>query len=295
MSQTAIAPSPSESQTEGLNKLTADLRRAARTLSRGEARFLVDCFYQMQKQRIVAGNQVKSLDATGDPHAVLKWFNANADFLETQVQFALKKYAEGITLGQWCMAQYGIGPVITAGLLAHISIDRAPSAGHIWSYAGLNPEAVWSKGGMRPWNADLKLLCWKVGESFAACKQHMDKPGGEYIKAVYERWDFEKAKNSNHDYATQAAKIAKARPNHAQVATYLTGELPAGHIWARSKRYGVKLFLAHFHHVAYELRYNRKPPLPYILTHDKGHTHFIAPPLWPLPDDVTKGCAKDLP
>jgi hypothetical protein len=44
-------------------------------------------------------------------------------------------------------------------LLARIDIVKAPTAGHIWRYAGLDPTVRWNKGEKRPWNAGLKVLC----------------------------------------------------------------------------------------------------------------------------------------
>lgn len=287
-SSPAVAP-VTKSEVEGLEKLTKDLKKAAATLSRGEARFLVDTFYSMQKQRIVAGNQVKALQKTAEPHDVLQWFNRNADFLETQVQGVLSKYAQSFVLGKWALQQYGIGPVITAGLLAHIDIEKAPTVGHIWSFAGLNPTAVWGKGQKRPWNAELKVLCWKIGESLVNQKRFAADPAGLYVRTVFERKDFEHAKNTAKEYATQAGTIAAARPGHAQVATYQAGMLPDGHIYSRAKRYAVKLFLAHYHAVAYELRYGTQPPKPYILTKDEGHVHLISPPLWPMDAKLISG------
>ena len=38
-----------------ITRLTRDLRAAARTLSEDEARFLVDAYYAMQRDRIRAG------------------------------------------------------------------------------------------------------------------------------------------------------------------------------------------------------------------------------------------------
>jgi hypothetical protein len=51
----------------------------------------------------------------------------------------------------------------------------------------------------------------------------------------------------------------------------------------RAKRYAVKLFLSHLHYVMHEHHYGVAPNLPYILTAQSSvHTHFIAPPNWPL-------------
>ena len=144
-----------------IEKLTKDLRKAVGTMGRHEARFLVDTYYQMQRNRIRASGQVRAMKS--EPHEVLSWLEANSDSLEGQVGLALAAYARANHMGQWAMQVKGVGPVIAAGLLAYIDIEKAPTVGHIWSFAGLNPNAKWEKGQKRPWNGDLKVLLWKAG------------------------------------------------------------------------------------------------------------------------------------
>ena len=75
------------------------------------------------------------------------------------------------------------------------------------------------------------------------------------------------------------AQLKRAK---ALAASGGTNMLPPAHIHARAKRYAVKLFLSHWHHVAYMIEYDgQEPPKPYILNQD-GHTHFLAPPNWPM-------------
>ena len=95
---------------------------------------------------------------------VLRWLEGNAETLENSIKSALDKYSASHAVGAWARSVVGVGPVICAGLLAHIDITKAPTAGHIWNYAGLNPSVSWEKGQKRPWNAALKTLCWKLGE-----------------------------------------------------------------------------------------------------------------------------------
>ena len=59
------------------------------------------------------------------------------------------------------------------------------------------------------------------------------------------------------------------------------GKLPPAQLHARAKRYAVKLFLAHWQHVAWEIRFGEAPPKPYALT-QLQHAHYIAPPNWPM-------------
>src|SRR5258708_34310096 len=65
---------------------------------------------------------------------------------------------------------------------------------------------------------------------------------------------------------------------------YSEGHLPPARILLRSQRYAVKLFLAHWHAVAYQIRYQHAPPKPYVTEH-LGHVHLLSPPGRPLVED----------
>jgi hypothetical protein len=257
-----------------IQKLTRDLASASVTLGQSETRFLVDAYYIMQEQRKRSANQVLALSGSAEPHDVLRWFFDQNRILENQVKRALTKYAEGHPVGQRMLNVVGIGPVITAGLLAHIDIKQAPTVGHIWRFSGLDPTSKWEKGEKRPWNAALKTLCWKIGESFVKNK---GRENCFYGQLYDQRKAYEVAINERCGYSDQAAAILKARPTHKQKAIYAEGKLPDGHIHARAKRYAVKLFLAHLHDVWYREEFGKAPPLPYAIAH-LDHAHEIKPP-----------------
>ncbi len=263
---------------EPITRLSKDLRQAALTLSRDEARFLVDAYYLMQEQRIRSSNQIRSMAESQEPHEVLSWFQTNAEGLEAQVARALLSYAEGQRVGRWALSVYGIGGVLAAGLLAHIDIEQAPTAGHIWRFAGLDPTCTWNKGEKRPWNASLKVLCWKIGESF---KKFSNREDCVYGRLYAHRKAQEVERNEAGVFAEQAATTLAARPSHAQRAIYSQGKLPPGRLDLRAMRYAAKVFLSHYQHVAYEDRFGTPPPKPYVLTH-LGHAHYLAPPNWPI-------------
>jgi hypothetical protein len=262
---------------EPIARLTKDLANAARTLSAGEARFLVDAYYAMQENRIRTHAQVRALTESNEPHDVLAWLAAQDEALEGQIKRALGKYAESKPVGEWALSVKGIGPVITAGLLAHIDITKAPTVGHIWRFAGLDPTVTWDKGQKRPWNASLKTLCWKIGESFVKVCNAED---AFYGHVYAQRKELETRRNEAGEYAEQAkAMLAKKKFRNETDAKkhYEAGRLPPAHIHARAKRYAVKLFLAHYHEVAYKDHYKTEPPLPYAIAH-LGHAHKIAVP-----------------
>jgi hypothetical protein len=283
-------------------KLTKDMRKAASTLTAREARYLVDSYYQMQGERKRAGNQISSLTKSGEPHATLEWLSTNSGALEKQIAGALSAYAESQHMGQWSMSIRGIGPIIAAGLLAHLRIDhwscaaakesmetkpcnpdapcspechmvRNETVGHWWRFAGLDPSSKWDKGGKRPWNTALKTLCFNLGECFIRAGRGPDNP---YAELYYQRKEYEQRKNEAGEYKELALQIAKDRPTHAQAKTYKAGKLPDGHIHSRCRRYMVKQFLSDYFMEAYRFETGKEAPLPYPIS-ILGHAHLRTP------------------
>ena len=267
-------------QLEPIQRLTRDLATASRTMTTEEARYLVDAYYMMQENRKAASNQVRSLGEAAEPNSVLVWLADNQSTLEKQVQRALDKYTDSQPLSIWAKSICGIGPVISAGLLAHIDIEKCGNAHNIWSFAGLDPARTWEKGQKRPWNANLKTLCWKIGESFVKVSGNdADFYGKWYLK----RKDIEAHNNERGLFADQAAaklerfNIAKSTEAYKH---YSAGKLPPAHIHARAKRWAVMLFLSHYYEVG---RVSLGLPVmrPYafnVLKHDDAS--YIAPPLF---------------
>ena len=133
-----------------------------------EARFLVDSYYIMQEDRKRTSNQERSMSTQDqpEPSEILSWLRKQAQTMENQLKRALDQYSDAHPVGTWMREVKGVGPVLAAGLLAHIDIEKAPTVGRIWRYAGLDPTVKWEKGQKRPWNAKLKTLTWKIGQSF---------------------------------------------------------------------------------------------------------------------------------
>ena len=276
----AVMEAETIDEREPLVRLSKDLKLASAALGRHEARYLVDLYYQMQENRKRANNQIRATSEAGEPGQLVTWVAANMGVIEKDIRSALAAYAEGSRLGRWCLSIYGIGPVITAGLVAHIDIERAPTAGHIWRFAGLDPTVTWNKGEKRPWNADLKVICWKAGDSFV---KFSNKPECLYGRLYRERKAQEVERNEAGMFAEQAARALAAKKygkDTEAFKAYIVGKLPPAHLDARARRWSVKVFLSHFQAVAYELHYGRKPPFPYVIEH-MGHGHMIQPPECP--------------
>lgn len=257
-----------------IKKLTKDVKTASVTLSPREARYMVDTYYEMQENRKRASNQVRAMTESEEPHTAIAWIMDQSKALENRIKSLLDAYSMTTEIGVWSRSIVGIGPVIAAGLMAHIDITKAPTIGHIWRFAGLDPTMKWGKGEKRPWNASLKTLCWKVGESFVKVSGN---PKAFYGQLYLDRKIQEVQRNEAGKFADQAAQVVKDRPKHAQIKTYKQGKLPDGHVHMRAKRYAVKLFLSHWHEMAYKFHYHEDPPNPYPLAM-LGHAHKIEPP-----------------
>jgi hypothetical protein len=264
-------------QLEPIQKLAKDIREASTTLSAGEARFLVDAYYSMQEERIRAAAQVRALTTSGEPNSVLQWLFTQNETLEQQIKRALHSYASADTVGAWMLGIVGVGPVIAAGLLAHIDITKAPTVGHIWRFAGLDPTVKWGKGKKRPWNASLKTLAWKIGESFVkSCNLERSFYGPIYKQ----RKEYETARNERGELADQAAAVLQSKKIGKETEAfkaYSAGRLPAAHIHARACRYTVKLFLSHVHEKMYETRFGMPAPKPYPIQFLGHHDRVAAP------------------
>jgi hypothetical protein len=250
------------------------LKIAAKDLSRRQVRYLVDQYYVIQNFRIRCANQIRASAEVGEPTSLLDYTFEQNKTLENQIKLALDKYSQSTIMGRWSRSVVGIGPVIAAGIEAHIDIAKFPTAGHIWSFAGIVPGKVWNKSELRPWNARLKTLTWKIGDSFLKQKSR-DKC--VYGKMIDQRREYETRKNEAGDYADIALERVKTVGKDTEAYKwYSNGKLPPGHILARSKRHAVKIFLAHWHQVAYKLVLKIEPPIPFPIAH-MYHVHQIHP------------------
>lgn len=269
---------------EPIIRLSRDLKTAAATLSDAEARYMVDLYYQIQEFRKATANQdraMKSATPAPEPTELIVWALDNFRTFEGNIKTAMDKYSDAHTVGRWSKSLIGIGPVIAAGLLAHLSDRPRTSPSQIWRFAGLDPTKDWGKGEKRPWNAGLKVLCWKLGESFVKVS---GKDFDVYGKIYQKRKAIEAARNDDGLYCEQAKrkleefKIAKSTEAYGH---YKAGKLPPAHIHSRAKRYAVKLFLSHWWAVDFEVRNGRKAPDPWVIALG-GHSGKIEAPNWPM-------------
>lgn len=252
-----------------------DLRAAAALLSSDEARYLVNLYYQRQADRMRTNSQIRELNKDQKPNALLVYMSSNAEHLEGLIKKALGDYVDGHPIGKWLISIYGIGPIIAAGLLAHIDITKTATAGGLWRFAGLDPTVKWEKGQKRPFNADLKKLCWHAGQSWMKLAS---RDQCFYGKLYKERKEYEVKRNDAGENADQAAIGLTRYGRDTQAYKYcLDGKLPPAQLDARARRWTVKIFLSHLHKLWYEHHYQKPVPAPFAIA-ILGHAHMIEPP-----------------
>ena len=264
-------------------RFNRDVRTLVAGMDANATRKLVDAYYTIQENRMAFSAQARELQAQGSPSELVEFLSYNLELMEKSLKYPLEYFAESTIPGEWALSQYGIGPVLAAGLGAHIDITKAPTAGSVWRYAGLDPTQTWEKGQKRPYNAELKTLCWKIGQSFMKFSGKEQCFYGQlYKQDKARRID----KNKAGDYADFAKEILdkknfKANQTRAKLES---GILSDAQIDAQARRFAVKIFLSHYHAVAYQAHHGEPAPRPYIIAHG-DHVHEIAIPNNPFQID----------
>ena len=91
-------------------------------------------------------DQARSLQEDAEPHDATAFIGLGTRWIEDSIKAVLDRYTatEPSGMGAWAREIVGIGPVISAGLLAHKVFDpRFATVGHTWAYAGLDPDLIW--------------------------------------------------------------------------------------------------------------------------------------------------------
>lgn len=205
-----------------------------------------------------------------------------------------------------CNSLYGIGPNISAGLLAHLDIRVAKTPGNFLSFAGLiDPtRQPWEKKQKRPWNAKLKsLLTVRMGETlikFSGKEQcvygHLyverkkrliaENAVGKFTNHALERSkDVDKKTIAYQWYSGQypASLMTKEffqlelsdRGKLMKTERLKEGEgspmLPPNHLHSQARRHMAQMLLSHLHYVMYEDYYGKPYEyMPYVHSEHYG-------------------------
>lgn len=244
----------------------------AKNLSLPGVRMTVSNYYRAQAGRKQADMQLRHLGDRPDPGGILEHYSNTMAHLEADMEKELLVFARNHPVGKWLLAIHGIGPVITAGMLAYVNIEIAQTAGQIWRFAGLDPAVKWERGQKRPWCAAMKQIMWHAGQCFM--RSHTSDKS-YYGKLYKEKKNELEAKNEARHWAercktfvTQSADVKKCLAD---------GKLPPFIIDAMARRWAVKIFISHFHAVYYWSHWKKAPPKPYAIA-ILGHAHEIRIP-----------------
>ena len=140
---------------------------------------------------------------------------------------------------------------------------------------------------MPPYLKELKVLCFKIEDSFA--KQI--SRGSLYGKLYKQRKEYELAKNERGDYKEQAYELAKKTTKKDLKKFYLEeGKLTNKHIDRRARRWACKIFISHLFDAMYIDKFGKTPDLPAVFDMG-GHLDFIGPEVpyakyWPNYEDT---------
>ena len=262
--------------------LRLDVRQMAVEFDQRSVRELVSTYYRVQGDRIAVAAQARELKAQDSPHQLTEYLSEQLHHMEASLVRPLETFAQSYKVGQWALSQYGIGPVITAGLISHIDISKAHTAGSVWRYAGMDPTVVWNKGQKRPWNAELKTLVWKIGQSFMKFSGREQCFYGKlYLQDKARRIEL----NTSGAYAERAKSILESKnwKKNKTSETLKEGRLSDAQIDAQARRFAAKIFISHFHTVWYEDYHTElqgtpvRAPRPYAIERG-GHAHMIEIP-----------------
>lgn len=265
-----------------LGAWTKDHRAAAARLTSGEARFLVDTYYQVQKYRCSSRNQAQMATEVGskgepEPNAVVSYLSRELFSLESRIKTALLYYVKARPAGLWAIATYGVGPVIAAGYLSQIDFNIADSAGSVWKLCGVAPGQKKVRGQKTDFNPRLKRLTFLLGQSFM---KFSGRDECYYGKIYLERKAYEMKNNEALRYKDQAEAALKEKKFGEDTQAkgwYDKGMLPPARIELRAERYAAKMFLSHFFEVAYFVQHNKLAPAPFPITH-LGHIDRVECP-----------------
>lgn len=281
-------------------KASKEMILEATKLTNAEARFLVSDYYASQEMRKRLDMQVRHQGDASMKERIgaLEYMGSGFALMETEVHKMLKKYAEASPVGRWMLSQHGVGPVIVAGMLANISIDWlacpkcgkkanaaktcdcavpyetvvCETAGQIWRFSGLDPTCKWEKGQKRPYNPDMKQLCYHFGE---CVKRTSGSPLSFYGQFYKERKQLLEQRNEAGAFAERAKTFECKSAEWKKILK--TGKLPAGNLDRQACNQTAKMFLSHLHAVMYWNNYGKAPPKPFAIA-ILGHAHEVRIP-----------------
>jgi hypothetical protein len=234
----------------------------------------IELFYDAQKLRIMHQNKERT-ESTRD---LTNWFHEWLAKGEKVISAKLTQWVKSDRSPQeakWAYSQIGLGPILAAGLAAHIDVTKADSISAVWKFAGLAPGFDRrTKGKTLPYNSRLKVLCWKIGESFVKVSGKEGAVYGQFY-ASFKADEINRNETGRYREAAARELASKKFSDNATKKRLLEGKLSDGHLHSRAKRRAVKLFLSHYYLKGREYR-GLPVREPYAIV-IQGHDGMIEP------------------
>lgn len=118
-------------------------KKFASRLKREEIGFLVETYYELQELRKRAANRRRALDERSEPSVLMDAYARHNEEMEKRIRGVLLAWCRSDPLSAWAIQTIGVGPVIAAGLAAHVRVERSSSVSSVWRFAGLDPTCKW--------------------------------------------------------------------------------------------------------------------------------------------------------
>lgn len=218
-------------------------------------RELISVYHDMENISEKYKNRSKSISKLDSPNDLLKLYREQIRNNKYSLAYIFKNYANNSISGRWTLSQYGVKPVHAATMLAYIDITKSPTVNSLWRYAGLDPN--YNKN--NNWNNELKFMSNKLREIFQSLQ---DSPASIYGQLYSVDLERRISKNDLKEYSEKAEQILETKnvdKNSVEYDALTEGYLSLNHIEAQAKRFAVKIFLSHYHAVAYQEHYGVKP------------------------------------
>jgi hypothetical protein len=123
----------------------AELLSSSETSTRQDIRILVEMYYDLMELRKASANRIRpSINHATSGSKLIEVFQKTIENgLEKRLEKLMDKWTDSFPEAVWVKGLKGGGPVLAAALTAYIDIRKAPTAGHIWRFAGMDPSVTW--------------------------------------------------------------------------------------------------------------------------------------------------------
>ena len=240
------------------------------TLDDASIRRIIASYNKVYDARVA----IEAIAANGESNSYIDRILAATESVDLIVKRPLSSHVTKFVVGKWSMSQIGVGPVFTAGLMSYIDVTKAKTATSVWRYAGFDP--TFNSPTRMSYNGDLKNICLKIGHSFS---RNADKKNAFYGKLYLQDKIRRLRNNENGEYAEHAYETLMNvnSKNKDTIAILQSGKLPDEQIEQQARRFAVKIFLSHYHTIAYQEHYGVAPYRPNSITIDGVEQHIEIP------------------